>query len=300
MTPRSYRTPLAFKTALEDRLRAASRGQFDLERRRQLLVFHRFLARVAEQFGDSITLKGGLVLELRLARARTTRDVDLRATGDPRELLERLRAAAQSALGDYLTYEVQPDPDQPQIQNAGMKYDGERYRVECKLAGRTYGRRFGVDVAFADPILGAPDVIEVENVLGFAGIAAPKLRLYPVETHIAEKLHAYTLPRDYLNSRVKDLPDLALLATVRVLEGERVRAAIAQTFDHRATHAVPTRVPQPPPEWAETYAEMASEFDLEWRDLDTVTDAVARFLDPVLAGSHIARWDQRAWSWSEP
>jgi len=31
-----------------------------------------------------------------------------------------------------------------------------------------------------------------EDVLAFAGIAPPTLRLYPIETHIAEKLHAYT------------------------------------------------------------------------------------------------------------
>ena len=34
-----------------------------------------------------------------------------------------------------------------------------------------------------------------DNILGFAGVAPPVLRLYPIETHIAEKLHAYTMPR---------------------------------------------------------------------------------------------------------
>jgi len=45
MTPRSYATPLAFKEALEQRLRTG--GLADLSRRRQLLVFDRLLARVA-------------------------------------------------------------------------------------------------------------------------------------------------------------------------------------------------------------------------------------------------------------
>ena len=41
-------------------------------------MFDRFLARIAVVLGDAATLKGGLVLELRLERARTTKDVDLR------------------------------------------------------------------------------------------------------------------------------------------------------------------------------------------------------------------------------
>jgi len=73
MTQPRYPTADAFKQALEQRLRTASRDGIDFARRRQLLVFDRFLARVAVSLGDAATLKGGLVLELRLQRARTTR-----------------------------------------------------------------------------------------------------------------------------------------------------------------------------------------------------------------------------------
>jgi hypothetical protein len=73
-----------------------------------------------------------------------------------------------------------------------MKYDGFRFRAEAKLAGKLYGQRFGIDVAFGDPMLDAPETVVAADVLGFAGIAPPTIRLYPLETHIAEKLHAYT------------------------------------------------------------------------------------------------------------
>ena len=46
-----------------------------------------------------------------------------------------------------------------------------------------------------DPILGEPETIMTKDVLAFAGIAPPTLRVYPIETHVAEKLHAYTMPR---------------------------------------------------------------------------------------------------------
>lgn len=62
-----------------------------------------------------------------------------------------------------------------------------------------------------------------EDVPTFAGIAPPTLRLYPIESHIAEKLHAYTMPRSRPNSRMKDLPDLALLATAQPIDAMRLR-----------------------------------------------------------------------------
>ena len=43
---RQYRTAAAFKNALEERLRTASTSGIDFARRRQLVVFDRFLARI--------------------------------------------------------------------------------------------------------------------------------------------------------------------------------------------------------------------------------------------------------------
>jgi hypothetical protein len=101
------------------------------------------------------------------------------------------------------------------------------------------GRRFGVDVASGDPVFGEADVVTADDVLDFAGIAPPVLRLYPIETHIAEKLHAYTMPRTRTNTRVKDLPDLALLAGLRPMQAGRLRAALADL--HASSDASTTR-----------------------------------------------------------
>jgi hypothetical protein len=96
MMARPYASPLAFKQALEQRLRASVRSGAELARAGQLLVFERFLARAVAVLGDAMTLKGGLVLELRLDRARTTKDIDLRMTGSPDGLLaKKLGACAR-------------------------------------------------------------------------------------------------------------------------------------------------------------------------------------------------------------
>ncbi len=62
-----------------------------MARFRQVLVFDRFLARMFAHFGDRAILEGGVVLELRLERARTTRDVDIRLSGPSDDLLVELQ-----------------------------------------------------------------------------------------------------------------------------------------------------------------------------------------------------------------
>ena len=295
---RTYATPLAFKAALEariaDRARASGRT---MNRVRQLLVMERFLVRVFDRL-DAVVLKGGLVMELRLDLARTTRDIDLRVTADPDDLLGRLRDAARLPMADRLVFEVEPDADHPTIEADGLRYEGQRFRVTATLAGRRYGDVFGVDVAIGEPIVGTPEAVDGADLLTFVGLPVPVFRAYPVATHIAEKLHAYTMPRPRANSRVKDLPDIALLATIAELDGASVVSAVHATFAHRATHAVPASLPEPAPAWEPVYARMAAADDLRWRTLGELTDAVRAFLDPALAG-HEGRWDAATWTWRD-
>ncbi len=116
-------------------------------------------------------------------------------------------------------------------------------------------------------------------------------------THVAEKLHAYTLPRSRVNSRVKDLPDLALLATTQAIDARHLRTALKQTFSFRKTHPLPMSVPAPPPAWESPYAAMAREDQLDWATLGDVTVAVQSFLDPLLEGDLDATWSPTTWAW---
>lgn len=117
MSGARYKTPAAFKVALEDRLkkRAAERGVM-LNRVRQRFVMERFLARVATVLGPVVTLKGGLALELRLSAARSTKDIDLRVVGDPERLFARLQEAASLALGDHLEFGVERHRQHPTME----------------------------------------------------------------------------------------------------------------------------------------------------------------------------------------
>lgn len=297
MAKSRFETPLAFKQSIEQRLRdkAASTGS-DINRLRQVLVYERFLARVFAVFGEDAILKGGIVLELRLERARATKDVDLGLRGNPKTVLERLQEAGQLPLGDFLTFEVTKDAKHPDILAEGLSYEGFRFRAQGYLAGQSYGSRYGIDVAMAERAYKPAEFLEGSSFLSFAEISAPRLRVYPVETHLAEKFHAYTVPRLRPNSRVKDLPDLALLGTIRELRAEEVLGALRWTFDLRKTHELPASLPRPPAEWAPVYLRMAAINNLRWSTLEDVYAAARVFLDPVLDGSE-GTWDPQGWLW---
>ncbi|HEY0988410.1 MAG TPA: nucleotidyl transferase AbiEii/AbiGii toxin family protein [Kofleriaceae bacterium] len=245
-------------------------------------------------FGDKIVLKGGLALELRLERARTTKDIDLVVFGDGEPLLERLQAAGQLDLRDFFSFEVAPDGD---ITGDGVVYGGHHFRVHCRLGGKTYAH-FPVDVVLGGVMLGAASRVVYPDDLSFVGIAPPIVRVLPVATHIAEKLHAYSIPRTTTNFRVRDLPDLALLATVgERLDRRTLRAALTLTFEARNTHSIPSMLPPPPASWEKEYADLATANDLPWKTLPEAFAAARVFIDPVLAEDGDAIWSREAWSW---
>ena len=80
---------------------------------------------------------------------------------------------------------------------------------------------------------------------------------------MAEKLHAYTRPREAANSRVRDLVDLALIIEREHLSWDRIRAAVDATFARRRTHPVPGDVPSPPSGWVKPFAVLAAECGIE-------------------------------------
>ena len=267
-----------------------------MNRARQILVMERFYGRIAEVLGEAVVVKGGMVLERRLVRARTTKDLDLRLAGDPEALLEVLREAGRTPFGDFLTFTVEPDPAHATIDGDGMVYEGRRYRVTPAMAGKVYGAAFGVDAGFGDPLWGAAEFMDGTDTLDFCGAPRAAWRVYPRQTHLAEKLHAYTLPRERENSRVKDLPDMALLATTGPFDADDLLAALRQTFSFRATHELPASLPAPAGSWEAPYARMAREDQLPWATLGDVEVAVRAFIDPVLA-RRAGQWKPETWTW---
>jgi hypothetical protein len=296
MIHRPFKDDSAFKAAVEARLRshALERG-ISLQHIRQLLVFDRLLVRLQDAFGRRILLKGGVVLETRLERARATKDLDVSLAGDVTTAWEELADAAERDVGDRITFEVSPRRGAHTVSGPGVLYGGARCRAQAFLNERPFGDPFGLDVVFGYLQSGEPDLLLGRGYLAPLGFPSPVLRVTNRETHIAEKFHAYSMPmRD--NSRTKDLPDIALLASIGPLEASRVQAALGLIFSVRRTHALPLQVPDPPGHWVKSYGVMAKADKLPWDTLPAVTSAARAFLNPVLAGCGGA-WNPATWSW---
>ena len=291
------KSPLAFKQSLEQRLlNGAKAKNVDVQRLRQFALYERFLARIFRVFQEKVILKGGIVLALRHPEARTTKDVDLSLHENPNSIAAKLQEACRLELDDYFTFTIKPDNKNPIIVTEGMPYPGARFRAEGFLAGRIYGSSFGVDIVFSEPKIKEAETWPQKSTFDFAEIDGPILRICSIEVHLAEKLHAYTQPRTHVNSRVKDLPDIALLAMLGRLDSQSLLPVLQKSFSERKSHPLPERMPEPPEAWEQKYAAMAKLERLPWKSLAEVYTASSSFFNPLLAG-HSGHWEPNTWSW---
>ena len=252
----------AFKASLEARLRMLAESKSIPFSTVQLkFVIERLLARLFHEESPAWILKGGFAMDLRFRpRARTTKDVDLAVAlvTNSSSLREALQRAVEVDLGDFLSFRI----GLPTKEIANAPHGGSRYPCEAILLGKTYAK-FHLDIGVGDPTIVAPDVLEGEDFLGFMGIAPAKVFVLSKEQQFAEKLHTYSYPwGDRENSRTRDLVDLVLIIERGQPDVGKIRAALAVTFDVRATHSIPVELNPPPSSWSNDFGGMAREAGL--------------------------------------
>mgnify|MGYP005858363941 CR=1 FL=1 len=275
---KTYQSAFAFRRALEDRLAAAAKAEnSDLQRMRRQVAFDRLLARLFADGNPPWRLKGGYALELKLAVARSTKDLDLGLSlipQSPVELVIALQDAASREADDFFVYQI----GEPSMELDGAPYGGSRHPVEANLDGRLFAK-FHLDVGLGDIQQEPYEWIEPRDWLGFAGIPAGKFPTISREEHFAQKLHAYTLPRsERSNTRVKDLIDLVLLIDSGTLDVERLGRDVAATFARRGTHMVPPALERPPGFWGPVFGKLAAECGIDG-DINAQFDRVGGFYE---------------------
>ena len=284
---KKYSNAESLRKALEDRISNISKKQgFDIQRLRRDVAFDRLLVRLFQMPSPPWALKGGYAMQLRTESARTTKDIDLALKeanlfskeGDKRNSAIRDLLIKQAAidLGDFFTFLI----SEPTQDSNAAPEGGTRFHVTAKLADRDF-QKFLLDVGMGDVWSDPLDQLQSSDILKFAGFEPKKLPAIPKEQQFAEKLHAYTFPRNdgRENSRVKDLIDMNLLINAG-LDEKRLVNALNETFKRRKSHGLNLNIEMPPKSWTAPYADLAEECGLE-PDIEIGFKAVSEFLMSV-------------------
>lgn len=291
----SYPSPQAFRQALTEKLREASRnGPWTLSQLQRQIAYDRLLERLY-LVDDGWVVKGANALLARGIGVRGTIDVDIYRERS-REVAEaELREAASRDIGDWFRLEL----------GAGRAVATDaavRIPVTAYVGTATWAS-FHVDLVGSDMrMTGQPD-----NVPPLARVLMPDIeqhgyRAYPLADHIADKISAivqrYT-GQDRPSTRFKDLVDLVAIVIEASVAADQQVAALtseAQRRDMRlpATFDVPDRAL-----WERGYAAEAGRSLLpSAHTLDAALSVVRPFVEPLLAETAAGRWDSENGQWT--
>jgi len=202
-------------------------------------AIERFLYRLSNSsLADRVVLKGAMLFRVWSGSLhRPTKDVDLLGFG------EATTAAVAALIRQIITTAVEDD---------GILFDADSVKAEEIRENHEYGGiraaftatldkaviPLQVDVGFGDAITPAA---EYRIYPALIGMTAPRLRMYPVETVVAEKLEA-AVKLGMINSRMKDFYDLLVIFRQHPYDSRLLTRAVAETFARRGT-PLPRTVP---------------------------------------------------------
>lgn len=215
------------------RLLAGAQGRkedFNLTLKRY--AAERFLYRLgASRHRERFVLKGAMLFALWGGSLyRATRDLDLTGYGEggARGLIELIREiCGLPCPGDglqFLSATVRAEPIRDK-----SEYHGFRVKLRALLGAAKLDLQ--IDVGFGNAV--EPPAREEKYPVLLDG-PAPRIRAYPREAVVAEKLHAMVV-LGTANSRLKDFYDVFALAKNFPFAGPALGRAIAATFERRST-----------------------------------------------------------------
>jgi predicted nucleotidyltransferase component of viral defense system len=269
-----------------------------------LYARERFVARLASSpHRNRLILKGATVLTRWLDIRRPTRDLDFLGIGNfaPEEAVSVVRSIVSVEAADGLKFDADSVTAEP-IRVAD-EYHGVRIHLNAVLD--TARIRLQLDIGLGDVVTPAPRMAEMPSLLNDFPLA--KVKVYPPETIIAEKLQAL-VKLGIANTRMKDFFDLYVLAQRLQFDEALLAKAVRRTFARRKT-AVPAIPFALTAEFYESQQKAA-----EWRAFVTksgveapeaftmVGDLLRRFLLPILKTAAAdgtttsRRWRGRRWS----
>lgn len=196
-------------------------------------VQERFLYRLSTSiYSNNLILKGALLFIAHdISRNRPTRDIDFLGSKIPNDINDLVNVVKEILMiktDDGLRF----DSDNIKAENITDDGDYKGVRIRFYAYLENSRERVQLDIGFGDAITAGPVEIEFPTLLDFP---APKLKVYPIETAIAEKFEAI-VSLQLLTSRMKDFYDILFFAENSKLKKETLIKAIKTTFNNRSTN----------------------------------------------------------------
>ena len=291
----SYASPLAFRRALTDKLKAkASTSGWPLTQLQRHMAYDRVLERLY-LLDDGWIVKGATALLARDLGTRGTIDIDL-YRNKSREVAEaEVRQAAAQDIGDWFRFEI--GAGQPLADEAG----GVRLPVTAYI-GTTVWTKFHIDlVGPAVRMTGAPDHVPPVAQVEMPNIEQHGYRAYPLVDHVADKIAA-TFQRygdqQMPSTRYRDLVDLVSIVRGASIGAAAQMTALASEAERRGIR-LPKRFDVPDRDlWVPGYAAEARRSLLPIAvTLDDALDVVRPFADPLLDRSATGAWHPADQHW---
>jgi len=231
-------TPKDIAASIRARLLNLSREtQEDFQMLLNRYARERLLYRLSESpHRDRFVLKGATLFSVWTDKPfRSTRDADFLSFG-PNDV-----ESVSSLFQNLCDVDVDPDDgigfDRESVQGAQIReeeeYSGVRVLLDAYI-GRAKAR-IQIDIGFGDVI--TPEAQEV-TLPAILDLPPPRLRAYPKETVVAEKLHAMAVLAE-TNSRMKDFYDVWVMQRSFEFDGAELAKAIKATFERRRTAIEP-------------------------------------------------------------
>lgn len=204
-------------------------------------AIERFLYRLSiSAYGQHFVLKGAATFSVWLGPMfRVTRDTELayfKGVPDEADIKHCFQAICRQPVTEEDGIAFDAESVALEQIKKGDRYNGLRVTLLSHLAQARLTLQF--DIGFGDAIFPEPQLYDYPTLLSFA---APRLRLYPHYTVIAEKLEAI-VALGMLNSRLKDYFDIWLLIHTFVFDYNLLLSSIQKTFRRRRT-ALPKACP---------------------------------------------------------
>jgi hypothetical protein len=203
-------------------------------------AIERLLYRLSQSpMRDRFILKGAMLFALWSAQPfRSTGDLDLLGYGsnDAAALHDIFaRLCRQDVPDDGLMFDA--DSLHVETLREEEEYRGARVRIDAHLGTAVIAVQ--IDIGYGDAVYPEPQTIDYPRLL--EDFPAARIRAYPPETVVAEKLEAMVRFGD-LTSRLKDHYDMRVLSRTFAFSKATLSTAIANTFRQRGTD-LPSSIP---------------------------------------------------------